>query len=175
MLKFSGWSCLISDEDWRLSFLVHLNRISHNSNEITLICDNFVRGKAPMNSFSTRECDLNRIKMFDVNLTHWNKHAKGISPKRGMRSKIWWLAEFCNSHCVSHFAAFFIGMGTKISIVENFRFLFLNNLVINFLNFMFKNCFRKNSLKRTKVRFKIVLMILPQVHLRKPCYDFSFL
>ncbi len=30
------------------------------------------------------------------------------------------LEEFCNSHCVSHFAAFFIVMGTKISIVENF-------------------------------------------------------
>ena len=24
-------------------------------------------------------------------------------------------------------------------------------------------------------RFGLVLMILPQVHLRKPCYDFSFL
>ena len=26
---------------------------------------------------------------------------------------------FCNSHCLSHFAAFFIVMGTKISIVKN--------------------------------------------------------
>ena len=25
------------------------------------------------------------------------------------------------------------------------------------------------------LRFGYVLMILPQVHLRKPCYDFSFL
>ena len=30
------------------------------------------------------------------------------------------LEEFCNSHCVSHLAAFFIVMGAKISTVENF-------------------------------------------------------
>ncbi len=28
-------------------------------------------------------------------------------------------SRFCNSHCLSHFAAFFIVLGTKISIVEN--------------------------------------------------------
>ena len=28
-------------------------------------------------------------------------------------------SRFCNSHCVSHFAAFFIVIGAKISIVEN--------------------------------------------------------
>ena len=32
-------------------------------------------------------------------------------------------SRFCNSHCLSHFAAFFIVMGTKISIVENLVFL----------------------------------------------------
>jgi hypothetical protein len=174
MLKFSGCSCLISDEDWRWRFVIHLCRWSRGSDEITLICDHFVRGKHLMNSFSTRECDLNRIKMYDVNLTHWNKHGQRISSDRGMRSKIWWLAEFCNSHCVSHFAAFFIVMGTKISIVENFRFLFLNNLVISFWILCLRHIPRRHA-KRTKVRFKIVLMILPQVHLRKPCYDFSFL
>ena len=31
-------------------------------------------------------------------------------------------SRFCNSHCLSHFAAFFIVMGTKISIVENLVF-----------------------------------------------------
>ena len=29
---------------------------------------------------------------------------------------------FCNSHCLSQFAAFFIGTETKISTVENFHF-----------------------------------------------------
>ena len=53
-------------------------------------------------------------------IRHWNRHAGRISLQRQLRSRIWWFAEFCNSHCVSHFAALFIGMGTKISIVENF-------------------------------------------------------
>ena len=33
-------------------------------------------------------------------------------------------SRFCNSHCLSHFAAFFIVMGTKTSIVENLVLVF---------------------------------------------------
>ena len=43
----------------------------------------------------------------------------GISQGYNMRSKIWWFTEFCNSHYVSHFAAFFIVARTKISIVKS--------------------------------------------------------
>ena len=43
----------------------------------------------------------------------------GLSRDRNLRSKIWWFTEFCNSHYVSHFAAFFIVMGAKISIVNS--------------------------------------------------------
>ena len=39
--------------------------------------------------------------------------------KRNMRSKIRWLTRFCNSHYVSHFAAFFIVVGAKTSIAES--------------------------------------------------------
>ena len=39
-----------------------------------------------------------------------------------MRSKIRWFTEFCNSHYVSHFAAFFIVARAKISVVESFSF-----------------------------------------------------
>jgi hypothetical protein len=41
--------------------------------------------------------------------------------KRGchMRSKIRWFTEFCNSHYISQFAAFFIDARTKRSIVES--------------------------------------------------------
>ena len=42
---------------------------------------------------------------------------------RSVRSKIRWLAEICNSHYVSHFAAFFIDAGAKRSIVEGCDFL----------------------------------------------------
>ena len=43
----------------------------------------------------------------------------GLSSERNLRSKIWWFTEFCNSHYVSHFAAFFIVAGTKISIANS--------------------------------------------------------
>ena len=43
----------------------------------------------------------------------------GLSRDRNLRSKIWWFTEFCNSHYVSHFAAFFIVRGAKISIVNS--------------------------------------------------------
>lgn len=36
-----------------------------------------------------------------------------------LRSKIWWFTGFCNSHYVSHFAAFFIVARTKISVVKS--------------------------------------------------------
>ena len=44
----------------------------------------------------------------------WDRHdtqrgiLPGISRKCKLRSKIWWFTEFCNSHYLSHFAAFFI-------------------------------------------------------------------
>jgi hypothetical protein len=43
----------------------------------------------------------------------------GLTRKRQLRSKIWWFTEFCNSHYVSHFAAFFIGAETKISVAKS--------------------------------------------------------
>ena len=43
----------------------------------------------------------------------------GLSRERNLRSKIWWFTEFCNSHYVSHFAAFFIVARTKISVAKS--------------------------------------------------------
>jgi hypothetical protein len=49
----------------------------------------------------------------------------GLSRERNLRSKIWWFTEFCNSHYVSHFAAFFIVTRTKISVAKSCsRFVF---------------------------------------------------
>ena len=47
--------------------------------------------------------------------------------KCNVRSKIRWLTEFCNSHYLSHFAAFFIVSKAKISIA-NSCFLSSNNI-----------------------------------------------
>ncbi|KAJ1464727.1 hypothetical protein T484DRAFT_3642543, partial [Baffinella frigidus] len=54
----------------------------------------------------------------------------------------------CNSHYVSHFAAFFIVVGAKTSAGK------ISPGLCDWIG---------------------VVMILPQVHLRKPCYDFTFL
>ena len=125
-----------------------------------------------------------------------------------MRSKIRWFTEFCNSHYVSHFAAFFIDTGAKISVVESclwfvdggarppVRLLQFGLELVGWIRAdprpkpkALKPLPRRELLQ---VRFLadpqadsqwfaywlwIVIdsMILPQVHLRKPCYDFSFL
>ena len=53
-----------------------------------------------------------------------NRHALRNTRERNMRSKIRWFTEFCNSHYVSHFAAFFIVARAKRSVVKS-CFLFV--------------------------------------------------
>ena len=48
---------------------------------------------------------------------HSNRHTSRGRCK--LRSKFWWLTGFCNSHDVSHFAAFFIVVGAKTSVAES--------------------------------------------------------
>ncbi len=55
---------------------------------------------------------------------HSNRHAFETSLGRNLRSKTQWFAEFCNSHYVSHFAAFFIIVRAKISVAESCLLLF---------------------------------------------------
>jgi len=50
---------------------------------------------------------------------HSTKYATGNSQWRNVRSKFWWLTRFCDSHHVSHFAAFFIVVGAETSIAES--------------------------------------------------------
>ena len=125
--------------------------------------------------------------------------------KRHLRSRIWWFTESCNSHYVSHLAALFIVAGTKISVAESCFRLGLRWKSAAALNKekqaaqvqiwfrLFKTVVfgihheKTSTVRRGKWiwihpvpapcegRAWEVLMILPQVHLRKPCYDFSFL
>ena len=54
----------------------------------------------------------------------------GISRERKLRSKTWWFTEFCNSHYVSHFAAFFIVARAKISVAKScFMYHWLLSLI----------------------------------------------
>ena len=48
-----------------------------------------------------------------------------------LRSKIWWFTGFCNSHYVSHFAAFFIVARTKISVVKSRNIWFYNIILVS--------------------------------------------
>ena len=43
----------------------------------------------------------------------------GISRKRSIRSNPYWFTEFCNSQCLSHFAAPFIVVRAETSIAES--------------------------------------------------------
>ncbi len=70
------------------------------------------------------KCLLNRKKR------HSNKHTLRNTQECNMRSKIRWFTEVCNSHYVSHFAAFFIVTRAKISIVKS-CFLFLVKVINN--------------------------------------------
>ena len=130
-------------------------------------------------------------------------------PKHGcnVRSKIWWFTESCNSHYVSHFAAFFIVQGAKRSIVKRYGLFKLQHEVAKYLTYLVlvkgvlwepplvlaakthntksftkyvsEKTIRNDAMCFCKRKFTsrmwVMLMILPQVHLRKPCYDFSFL
>ena len=141
---------------------------------------------------------------------------------RNLRSKTRWFTGFCNSHQVSHFAAFFIDARAEISVAEShfdfrksathaqgppfpgamaacsFQFIFLGATCAGVgycasegmvrakpairpisiggsgsisppLHLVIVNVFAGRSAEQVST------MILPQVHLRKPCYDFSFL
>jgi hypothetical protein len=124
----------------------------------------------------------------------------GISQKHNMRSRFYRFTEFCNSQCLSHFAAPFIVVRTETSIAENCK---TNESIIRDCknldraptarldrhvchpNLLLPSsfcpaapgcnlCTEPHSVNSHEFEW-IVRMILPQVHLRKPCYDFSFL
>ena len=149
--------------------------------------------------------------------------------RRNLRSKTRWFTEFCNSHYVSHFAAFFIVTGAKISVVESCLWLesewaeptahlalegkvFGVGMGVTSPDTELRGawCRARRSSRSSPAPTErgeptgrgptpsgraahqmgsrpkggstevtgvdmIDSMILPQVHLRKPCYDFSFL
>ena len=128
----------------------------------------------------------------------------GISQKHNMRSSPCRFTEFCNSQCLSHFAAPFIVVRTETSIAESCelhmanasnRRLHQSDLRMQWqwertgMLFIPHNpppastCMENPNVhphtdfteEFTRVLLEHVRMILPQVHLRKPCYDFSFL
>ena len=132
----------------------------------------------------------------------------GISRKRSIRSRNYWFTEFCNSQCLSHFAAPFIVVRAETSVAENcMQCMHVWNHAGSIISAnarltiwqaekredspvlasptpelpgVEKNAFcqpqrgTSHGMVHSCLN-RCVRMILPQVHLRKPCYDFSFL
>ena len=57
-----------------------------------------------------------------------------------MCSKTWWFVKFCNSHYVSHFAAFFIVARTKISVAKSCLLYYISSLREGILVKVFMGC-----------------------------------
>jgi hypothetical protein len=82
------------------------------------------------------------------------KQAYPLEWTRGcnMRSKIRWFTEFCNSHYISQFAAFFIDARTKRSIVES-CFTFAFKLIRHSLKIVTKTSYIKQSRNIISISF----------------------
>ena len=79
--------------------------------------------------------------------------------------------DFYNSQCIMHFTATLIRIRTNISIIENIMFVQVSTQDKNkYLMVVVLLCLIEFLLFTQSMK-----MILPHVHLRKPCYDFSFL
>ena len=120
---------------------------------------------------------------------------------RNLRSKTRWFTGFCNSHQVSHLATFFIDARAEISVAESRSirtqicgarrgargrsgFLGASRAGVCGRPAGRGGAGRRPApparlsgdvLVRGSSFGRVSTMILPQVHLRKPCYDFSFL
>ena len=118
MLQFSRSSCLIGDETWeeviRERELIDIYQFNSSINHIL---------------FQWRKPLVNPPSIIVHPITiAIGRHPSQITlqqaysqRKCNMRSKIQWLTDFCSSHYVSQFAAFFIDSRAKISIVKSYN------------------------------------------------------
>ena len=115
LFLFQGFIELQSDA-WRLLGRVHhAARVSHSA--LTVLEVIFFWGKTPNTALSFH---LRKKKEQMGGNRHSCRNASRSTRKRNLRSKIWWFTEFCNSHYVSHFAAFFIVARTKTSAAKSY-------------------------------------------------------
>ena len=101
----------------------------------TIVCNNvststlYFKGHTP-DCFQSHLWHLNanntNVLLWILN-RHSDRHAPWIAKERHLRSKIRWFTEFCNSHYLSHLAAFFIDPRAKRSTVRSCLYFFLSN------------------------------------------------
>ena len=92
----------------------------------------------------------------------WTDTPTDILPRKRkckLRSKFWWLTKVCNSHDVSHFAAFFIVVGAKTSVAESvFSFmdwyvgLCFAQTFVSCMNELFSSQFRCFEVLRLQIK-----------------------
>jgi hypothetical protein len=70
-----------------------------------------------------RKCSKSELNQTQINKRYSKRHALGPIPKAQLAFKDLMIHEYCNSHDVSHFAAFFIVVGTKISIAKSCKII----------------------------------------------------
>ena len=82
----------------------------------------------------------------------------------------------CKSHYVSHFTAFFIVARAQRSVVKSCICLHFVCVFSHTRMLLSARTASRQPGEQLATRASLpLLMILPQVHLRKPCYDFYFL
>ena len=139
MLKFSGSSYLIWDQGSEQSSLffaesangVVLSPLSSTKKRLSIthsITFPSETRQLPFQQYFSSQSDRQDsipIATWGLRISRYsNRHALRNTRERNMRSKIRWFTEFCNSHYVSHFAAFFIVARAKRSVVKS-CFLFV--------------------------------------------------
>ena len=116
MLQFSRSSCLIGDERWeeviRERELIDIYQFNSFSKFY------FNGGNSYIVVIHHQSSSIQLIDRHPSQITLQQAYSQR---KCNMRSKIQWLTDFCSSHYVSQFAAFFIDSRAKISIVKSYN------------------------------------------------------
>ena len=121
---------------------------------------------------------------------HESSPPSGISQSYTMRSNSHWFTEICNSQCVSHFAASLIATWAKTFITDACNVTSAVSDILKpwskkppagqvlELGYKYRQLQMQLPIQNPQIRIVnnrwFVQMILPQVHLQKPCYDFCF-
>lgn len=84
------------------------------------MCQGYMRPLTHKHSWRTATCKPNETPELCCVDTEAGM-LSGISRKRSIRSDFYWFTEFCNSQCLSHFAAPFIVVRAETSVAESFE------------------------------------------------------
>ena len=134
MLKFSGFadltSCLEWNQTvWKCSRQSTSNRATHDTKVLFKLL--VVDSTCALNASRARSSLTHKHAQLTAPRRTWQESEawisvdteagmlSGMSRKRSIRSNPYWFTEFCNSQCLSHFAAPFIVVRAETSVAES--------------------------------------------------------